>query len=164
MEPEMLLDLKDIIEVPGAVKPFETVLDTERLRTGGIVSFSAPPSAKGRLRLEGELTAGMVCVCDRCGVSFERTKILPLSLDLTASEEDDGEAYPLAGDAVDLEDVLGAAFLLDAESKCLCRPRCKGLCPDCGKNLNDGPCGCKKHSVDPRFAVLEQLLDNETDS
>ena len=38
------------------------------------------------------------------------------------------------------------------------REDCKGLCPSCGKNLNLGPCACRK-PVDPRFAVLEQLLD-----
>ena len=37
---------------------------------------------------------------------------------------------------------------------------CKGLCSTCGKNLNLGPCGCRKQ-IDPRFAVLEQLLDKE---
>ena len=35
-----------------------------------------------------------------------------------------------------------------------------GLCEHCGKNLNDGPCGCPKE-IDPRMAVLEQLLDNK---
>jgi uncharacterized protein len=44
------------------------------------------------------------------------------------------------------------------ETKFLCREDCKGLCARCGKNLNLGPCGCGKE-IDPRFAVLEQLLD-----
>ena len=46
------------------------------------------------------------------------------------------------------------------ETKFLCSEDCKGLCPRCGKNLNLGPCGCRKEP-DPRFAVLEQLLDKE---
>ena len=167
----MLLDLKDIIEVPGASKPFEALLETDRLLTSGIVSMRRAPVARGRvfntaglLRLEGELKAEMVCVCDRCGVTFEREKCLNISLPLSVSEEDDGEAFPLTGDALELDDALETVFLLDAETKCLCRPDCRGLCPVCGKNLNEGPCGCGKRSVDPRFAVLEQLLDNSPDA
>ena len=49
-------------------------------------------------------------------------------------------------------------FILDMDMKFLCREDCKGLCSTCGKNLNLGPCGCRKE-IDPRFAVLEQLLD-----
>ena len=56
--------------------------------------------------------------------------------------------------------ILSTLFILDMDSKFLCREDCKGLCPKCGKNLNLGPCGCGKET-DPRFAVLEQLLDKD---
>ena len=64
----------------------------------------------------------------------------------------------LEGDGVDLTDILETLFILDMETKFLCREDCKGLCSTCGRNLNLGPCGCRKQ-IDPRFAVLEQLLD-----
>ena len=54
--------------------------------------------------------------------------------------------------------VKTTCFILDMESKFLCREDCKGLCPVCGRNLNLGSCDCGK-KIDPRFAVLEQLLD-----
>jgi uncharacterized protein len=59
-----------------------------------------------------------------------------------------------------LDEVLTTLFILDMDTKFLCREDCAGLCPQCGKNLNDGPCGCKKPR-DPRMAVLEQLLDDK---
>lgn len=40
----------------------------------------------------------------------------------------------------------------------LCRPDCKGLCSQCGHNLNLGPCGCSEESIDPRLAALKSLL------
>ena len=43
-------------------------------------------------------------------------------------------------------------------SKFLCDDDCKGLCPKCGANLNEGPCECKK-DIDPRFEALLSLLD-----
>ena len=52
-----------------------------------------------------------------------------------------------------LEDVF-----LSLPSKLLCKEDCKGICPQCGKNLNEGPCGCKKE-VDPRLAALLDFLD-----
>ncbi|NLH02379.1 MAG: DUF177 domain-containing protein, partial [Clostridiales bacterium] len=63
-------------------------------------------------------------------------------------------------DWLDLSDLLETCFILSMESKFLCRENCEGLCPSCGKNLNDGPCGCKKE-IDPRLAVLGQLLDKK---
>jgi uncharacterized protein len=49
--------------------------------------------------------------------------------------------------------------LLELPYKSLCREDCRGLCPLCGKNLNEGLCGCNRKSVDPRLAILGQLLE-----
>ena len=167
----MWLDLRDVIEVPGAVKPFETALDPEPLLTPSILAFRTPPRAVGAVRntagllaLEAELRADTLCVCDRCGTEFDREKRLtvnaPLSAD--AEESDDADVFPLEGDGIDVAEVLTTCFILDEDSKCLCRPDCKGLCPTCGKNLNDGTCGCEKPR-DPRLAVLGQLLDKDSE-
>ena len=59
-----------------------------------------------------------------------------------------------------IRDVLETSFILNTDSLFLCRDDCKGLCPRCGADLNEGPCGCKPEK-DPRLAVLEQLLDNK---
>ena len=164
----MWLDLRDVIEVPGASKSFSGIApDPERLLTPSVTGFVSPPEAEGRvtntaglLELSGTLRAVMRCVCDRCGRSFEREKVLsiraPLAADL--ADEGDGDVFPLEGDGIDVTAVMETCFILDGESKLLCRPDCKGLCPRCGKDLNEGPCGCEKQT-DPRFAVLEQLLD-----
>ena len=167
----MRLNLREIIEIPGASLPFECELETDGLDFPSVVGYSAAPSAVGRvyneagvLRLEGTLTADMVCVCDRCGSEFESTK--ETVLDAVIVEEDTGvnpELFILDGDEIDLSDILSTLFILDMETKFLCREDCKGLCDRCGKNLNLGPCGCRKQ-LDPRFAVLEQLLDKEANS
>jgi uncharacterized protein len=43
----------------------------------------------------------------------------------------------------------------------LCRPDCRGLCIECGKNLNEGPCDCVVESIDSRLAELKELLRTE---
>jgi uncharacterized protein len=101
----------------------------------------------------------MTCVCDRCGADFDSIK--ETQLDATIVEEDTGvnpELFILEGDEIDLDEILSTCFILDMETKFLCSEDCKGLCSGCGKNLNLGACECRK-PVDPRFAVLEQLLD-----
>ena len=40
----------------------------------------------------------------------------------------------------------------------ICSEECKGLCPICGQNLNDGECSCDKEQTDPRFDILDNLL------
>ena len=162
----MKLDLREIIEVPGASKHFDCALETERLDFPAVKSYKARPHASGRvyneagvLHLEGTLTAEMTCVCDRCGAEFDSVKELPLNATIVEEESEEfPELFVLAGNDLDLDEVLSTCFILDMETKFLCREDCKGLCARCGKNLNLGPCGCGKE-IDPRFAVLEQLLD-----
>ena len=162
----MRLNLSAIIEMPGSSLPFECELETDNLDFPSVRAYPSRPHAEGRiyneagiLRLVGTLTAEMICVCDRCGEEFESLKEMPLDATIVEENpEDDPALFTLEGNELDLGALLSTCFILDMETKFLCREDCKGLCPKCGKNLNLGPCGCRK-SLDPRFAVLEQLLD-----
>ena len=165
----MWLDLRKIIESPGEKLDFAVTLDPEHLSDPAIRGFKVPPEARGEvvntaglLDLRGTVRAHMHCVCDRCGTEFDRSKQIDLQATVTADPEadDDPEIFPLEGDWLDLDEVLTTLFILDMDTKFLCKEDCAGLCPQCGKNLNDGPCGCKKPR-DPRMAVLEQLLDDK---
>ncbi len=162
----MRLNLSAIIEMPGSSLPFECELETDNLDFPSVRAYPSRPHAEGRiyneagiLRLVGTLTAEMICVCDRCGEEFESLKEMPLDATIVEENpEDDPALFTLEGNELDLSALLSTCFILDMETKFLCREDCRGLCPKCGKNLNLGPCGCRK-SLDPRFAVLEQLLD-----
>jgi uncharacterized protein len=41
--------------------------------------------------------------------------------------------------------------------KPICQPDCRGLCPECGANLNIEPCTCNREEIDPRLAMLARL-------
>ena len=58
---------------------------------------------------------------------------------------------------LDLGAICWEEFVLALPVNPLCRPDCKGLCPQCGANLNDGPCQCAPEEGDPRMAVLRGL-------
>ena len=167
----MLLDLGEIIAQPGGLVPFSAEMDFSQLRFGDGCPAAEPVRAEGRVRNEAGvlvLTAAvdttLHCVCDRCAMPFTRPfhqeVEAVLVRELMHEENEDDWTFLLQGDMVDLDEIITTVFVLNMDSKLLCSPDCKGLCPHCGKNLNAGPCGCKPEP-DPRLAVLGQLLKDK---
>lgn len=60
---------------------------------------------------------------------------------------------------IDLAPLVRELALLEIPIQPICKPDCRGLCVECGQNLNEGPCGCQKERIDPRLAALRALLD-----
>lgn len=165
----MLLDLKPILVTPGASLPFETHENLSDLVFGSCKPASKPVLAYGKVRntagvleLTGELTTTLHGVCDRCASELTRAVQIPIHAVLVSEEEleqaEDEWVFGIHDGCADLTDIITTAFVLNMDSQLLCRPDCKGVCFRCGKNLNEGPCGCRKEP-DSRFAVLQQLLD-----
>ena len=165
----MLLALAKIIDFPGAELSFSTSFDFSDLRYGESNPVSEPVLASGTVRntagvlvMKGLITTTIHGVCDRCASDFESQLSFPIHVvlvtELNNEDNEDEGVFPLEGDAADLEEIVRTVFVLNMDSKLLCKPDCKGLCCRCGKNLNEGPCNCQKE-IDPRFAALKQLLE-----
>ena len=165
----MLLGLSKIIDCPGASIPFSVSIDLSDLQYGESYPVSEPVEASGTVRntagvlmMAGSLHTTIHGVCDRCAADFDRYVEFPLDVvlvtELSNEENEDEWVFPLEGDSADLEDIVRTVFVLNLDSKLLCKEDCKGICCRCGKNLNDGPCNCQKE-LDPRFAALKQLLE-----
>ena len=164
----MLLGLSKIIDSPGASVPFSVSVDLSDLRYGVSCPVSEPVVAQGVVRntagvllMKGNVTTTIHGICDRCAAEFDRFIDFPIDVvlvtELSNEENEDEWVFPLEGDSADLDDIVRTVFVLNLDSKLLCRDDCKGICPRCGRNLNDGPCQCEKE-LDPRFAALKQLL------
>ena len=69
----------------------------------------------------------------------------------------EGESYQLRPDTIDLAPLARETVLLDLPLAPLCRADCRGLCPVCGIDLNQGSCACTESSLDPRWAALDVL-------
>ena len=69
-------------------------------------------------------------------------------------------AYALGSLVLLLYALLRDDILLELPTKFLCKPDCKGLCSQCGQNLNLGDCGCNQRRIDPRLEVLQQFFNN----
>ncbi len=59
---------------------------------------------------------------------------------------------------LDLAPTLREDMILSRPMRPLCKPDCKGICPQCGKDLNEGPCDCVKDEINPQLEVLKKLL------
>ena len=165
----MRLGLSKIIDCPGASVPFSTSVDLSDLRYGECYPVSEPVLASGTVRntagvlmMTGTIHTTIHGVCDRCASDFDADVDYPIDVvlvtELSNEENEDEWVFPLEGDSADLDDIVRTVFVLNLDSKLLCKEDCKGLCHRCGKNLNDGPCNCQKE-LDPRFAALKQLLE-----
>ncbi len=62
---------------------------------------------------------------------------------------------------IDLGPLVREISLLEMPMRPICKKDCKGLCPECGQNLNEGSCDCTIDDIDPRLAALKALLDPE---
>ena len=165
----MLLGLSKIIDCPGASIPFSVSVDLSDLLYGECYPVSEPVAASGVVRntagvlvMTGSIATTIHGVCDRCATDFDQQVTFPsdvvLVTELSNEENEDEWVFPLEGDNADLEDIVRTVFVLNFDSKLLCKPDCKGLCCGCGRNLNNEACTCQKE-IDPRFAALKQLLE-----
>ncbi len=165
----MLLGLSDVMHCPGASLSFSESVDLSDLRFGTCYPVTEPVLAAGTVRntadvlvMTGMITTRIHGVCDRCAADFTQDVEIPIDVVLVealSNEENEDEwVFPLQADKADLEEIVRTVFVLNMDAKLLCSPDCKGLCCQCGKNLNNGPCGCQKEP-DPRFAALRQLLN-----
>ena len=165
----MHLGLSEIMDRPGASVPFSTEVDLSDLCYGVSYPVTEPVIAEGVVRntagvlvMTGSIRTCIHGTCDRCAGDFDRDVLIPIDVVLVtemANEENEDEwVFPLEGDSADLDDIVRTVFVLNLDSKLLCKEDCKGICHRCGKNLNDGPCSCQKE-LDPRFAALKQLLE-----
>lgn len=122
----------------------------------------------GEIRVQGRLEVTMEADCDRC----LETAQLPVTTDFDlfyrpdpvrhANEEveiDEGESQIAfyKGEGLELSDILREHILLSLPMQRVCSEACKGICPSCGQNRNQGDCGCTSKPVDDRWAALKKL-------
>ncbi len=110
-------------------------------------------------------------LCARCLETFRHRMNVPLHIDLAPLKEagivegdeieletDDLNFAFYKGEEIDLGEIIREMLVLDVPLRYLCKESCKGLCPQCGQNLNLGTCACVRPHGDPRLTVLKKFL------
>ena len=124
-----------------------------------VVEGKAMNTGKG-FRFTGLIKAQKSYICDRCLTSCIDNQEIPFSEDFLRDGATD-EDNLIVGDMADLTDLVRDTLLAAQSLSNICKPDCKGLCPKCGANLNDGDCGCDTFVPDPRLAALQQFVNKD---
>ena len=99
--------------------------------------------------VRGRIECRKIFICDRCLTQAAENQVHEFDEEFDKSEAVD--------DLIDVTELLRDVVLAAQPMKNLCKENCKGLCPKCGANLNEGECGCEKFIVDPRLAALKDF-------
>ena len=158
----------------GSLKIQRVILEDDPLWVEAELGLEGPVSldlvAKmtptGQVLVTGTAEAPLLRECRRCLEPVHLTLRPEVAMVWTEPAEpgeeldDDGEGVrvlePGAGE-IDLGEAIREELILSAPSYVLCREDCKGLCPRCGADLNEGPCGCVDDDRDPRWDALRAL-------
>jgi uncharacterized protein len=130
---------------------------------------------KNRYRLVGRVSTALEQSCSRCLEPFRQAidvpfdvRYLPQSENIGSEEreveEDDLSDAFYRDDQIDLRQLMEEQFYLTLPMKPLCHEDCKGLCPNCGVNLNEVTCKCQVRWEDPRLAGLKALMNRDNDN
>ena len=165
----MQLDLRRVFTEEIKELPFSGSLDLSETEIAGSHPFVSPVSYHGTVKpfageaqVEAEVSFSFSIPCDRCAEMIHRDYRYHFSHGVvrTLNQEDNDDYIQAEDETIDVDELLRADILLELPTKFLCRPDCKGLCSQCGQNLNQGDCGCNKRRIDPRLEVLQQLIQS----
>ncbi len=164
----MMLDLSPIINYEGKTLPVEAELELSASEAGLV--FFKPVKVSGQMtniggsiELSCDITAMLLCACDRCCGEFkdEFKCVLSETLRKESMKAESGEnpdVIYFQGSQISLSELVLNTIIVSLPSKLLCKEDCRGLCPSCGADLNLGDCGCDTRPVDPRFDILDKLF------
>lgn len=161
----LVVNVAELLREPGRHRHVAVTVDPGDLG-------AAHPALGGAVDVEADLVSSLddVVVTGRLDVPWRgacRRCLRPLAATVRVELHDRyaespdlverGDASPVVHGQVDLTGLVRDELLLTAAEERLCRPDCAGLCPACGRDRNDGPCGCDLTTHDERWAVLDQL-------
>lgn len=146
----MILRLRNIFECPGRKEDIEYDIPAQALDYLADKTFKTPINVSGAVEnragivfLKAKCGFTMQHECDRCLTEFEREYDIDIEHTLVLRSYTDDDELVVCEDAkLDLDALVIDDILLSLPTKILCREDCKGLCLTCGKNLNEGECGC----------------------
>ena len=176
--PELLLDLS---RMRGAREHVDRTLEPSALPIDKEAGFSVGAPARlafdiskdgHQFHLVGRVQSTLELTCGRC------LEVAPLPVDLSFDllylphhenagegevevEDDDLTTAYYRDEQIDLGQLVVEQFLLAVPMKPLCRESCRGLCPECGTNLNTSTCSCVRAWTDPRLDGLKSLLEKD---
>lgn len=169
----MLLNLTDILTNEGKTDSFEVSYEERFYKRGKGLMFKVLDNEPFTLKLIN-MGKGKACIsgvkdyrfearCDRCLCPVQIDVHIEIEENISAQEIEnptDADDYPfMEGFELDTQVLIDHEIMINWPVKILCKEDCKGICPNCGKDLNQGECGCDTFVPDPRMAVLNEIFN-----
>lgn len=157
--------------VPYDADTFANPFGTFQIREKSPVALRLSNIGQSKALVQGNATFIFELACDRClrdvdytfELSFDRVVVSPdykgASMEDKDSMEDEDSSELMEGYHLNVDELIRNELLLNWPTKVLCREDCRGICKTCGKDLNDGSCGCDDFVPDPRMAAIKDLLN-----
>lgn len=163
MAKPLVVNAVELLRRPGSTKDIDVVVAAEDFEFNDSRIDDVPVHV--RLHLEalsdgiavtGDATAHWHGDCRRCLAPVQESTEIPVDemYQLTVTDPD---AFPIDADQLMLLPMVRENILVEVPLFLLCRPDCKGLCPQCGADLNEGQCLCAALVTNDRWAALEGL-------
>lgn len=164
----MYIDISDLIR--KKVESKEVHLDYKGDKfTDGFeeINFTKPVRVDGNIcmdsdviKLEADVKTELGFICSRCLEKFNYPMELKIEEEFTLNDSIVNEdIIKLNDDSIDISKVVELNIISELPIKRLCKEDCKGLCPNCGTNLNYSTCKCSVNNSNPEFARLKDLFN-----
>jgi uncharacterized protein len=157
---------QESIAFPAAKFGLGSDLELSPVEVDGTLTWAAP-----NYLLQARLAYRRKVACDRCLAPVVEAVdqpfvvlVVPRAGREAGPQErelgaDELGVLEVAGETLDTEPIVAEQVELDLPTHPLCREECAGLCPRCGRNLNEGACGCGPPATDPRWGALAALRE-----
>ncbi len=174
----MRIDISSIRDIKGASCELELEGPLDHMTVAGTtlqpmapvrVFAKATSTGHGAILVQGIVKARLQAECHRClkrfvfdaKAEFQEQYNRASHESIQRSEHRQDEVLTYYGDFVDISREVNTALVLSLPIQMLCADDCRGLCPVCGKNLNDGECACPDEVGDIRLAPIAMLYQNQ---
>ena len=170
----MFVNLTDVFTNEGKTVTMQIQPGLDHVTVGDVVfpiKDSTPADltftniGKGKARITGHADVTFAMSCDRClkpvdksiELVFDREVFAPDIINTVPDGSEDQEF--MDGCQLDVDDLLNIEIVINWPMKVLCKPDCRGICRQCGTDLNTGTCDCDTFVPDPRMAVIKDIFD-----
>lgn len=169
----MIIDVSGILKESGGRMTVsgEVDLNTGEAFLGEVYRFKEPVSVNGSISNNGkslifkaEGRGILETRCARCMKDIEAEVTFPIDENLVRAEDSenaDEDSILFEGNIIEIDEIALNSFLMNVPPRFLCKEDCKGLCPNCGADLNEGECGCDHEQIDPRWAGLLDIMNED---
>jgi uncharacterized protein len=175
----MIIDISTVKDIKGASIEVELEGPPDPMAIAAVsltpvtpvhVAAKATSTGHSAILVEGKARAEFRAECHRClrefifGVEteFQEQYYKASHRPSLMSDSEKDEVLTYNGDFVDISKEVNSHLALSLPIRLICSSECKGLCPVCGKDLNEGECACSEEEGDIRLAPLAQLYPSQT--